>query len=585
MSAGLSRIVAVLCLLLVAWTAQAADVVSPQTVEAVRAQGRLRVLVALRDAPATDKLTALPTAKGDAGLIRRLQVKARVDAVLAALPLRSYTLRRRFVLVPAFALDVDLATLRRLQSDPAVLRIDPDVPGRGHADPDAASVLNAVSPLQSLGLDGTGMKVAVIDSGVDTDHSDLHARLVSQQCFCSNSSGIGGCCPNGQATMGGYGSAEDNNGHGTNVSGIILGEGNVAPRGALPHAQLVAVKVLDANNSFCCSSDVVAAMDWVATNHPDVDAVNLSLGTGANFAGDCDTATAYTIALATAVNSLISKGAVVTVSSGNQANSNGMSAPACVSTAMSVGATWDFTGGSVTFLSCTEASTAPKKPTCFTNRSTTTDIYGAGAFVTSAGHTGGTSTYGGTSQAAPMVAACAAALKQAMPASTVTQRIDAMKLAPTTVFDPVSARNYPFIDCVDALRILDGRPALTVYDMEVLEGNIGGQPTNFTIGLSAPAPPGGVSFNIATADTDANNGAIAGRDYGAVQQLGLVIPAGQTTATFSVKVYGDSQVEADEVFRVQVSNVLGARIARGEGMGKIDNDDTSATRTQRPSDL
>ena len=122
---------------------------------------------------------------------------------------------------------------------------------------------------------------------------------------------------------------------------------------------------------------------------------------------------------------------------------------------MGVGATWDFSGGPVTYLGCTDSSTAPMQPACFSNRSATTDLYAAGAYVTSAGYAGGTSTYGGTSMAAPMVAACAVALKQAAPLASVEQRIEAMKLSPTRVGDPVSGRSYPFLDCMDAARLLD----------------------------------------------------------------------------------------------------------------------------------
>lgn len=412
-------------------------------------QGKVRVIVMLRDQAPERELRDNP--------LRRQQVSRDVDGVLSRLPAGSHVLRRRFTLVPGFAMEVDAAALQRLRDDPAVERIDIDEPGRGHALPDEASDLNRASPLQGMGYGGAGMKVAVIDTGVDTDHPDLASRLIAQQCFCSNTSGTGGCCPNAQATQSGAGAAEDAHGHGTNISGIIVGQGNLAPRGAVPLAQLVAVRVMDANNAFCCTSDVVAAMDWVASNHPDVDAVNLSLGTNAVFSGDCDAASANTQALAAAVNNLVAKGAVVTVSSGNTGSSAQMQAPACVHNATSVGATWDFTGGARTFLGCTETSTAPRQPTCFTNRSTTTDLYAAGAFVTSTGLNGGTSTYGGTSQAAPMVAACATALKQAAPLATPAQRTEAMRLSPTRVTDAVSGQSYPFLDCVDALRLLTGK--------------------------------------------------------------------------------------------------------------------------------
>ena len=450
----------VLCLLLLAAAAHArAGSLSPKALAEAHAHGKVRVLVMLRD-PAHDA-----TAARAIGPQRRAAVAAKVDGVLSRLPAHAYGLRRRFSVVPAMAVEVDEAALLRLRDDPDVLRIDIDTPGGGHAvAPDEASVLNAVSPLQGLGFDGTGMKVAVIDTGVDTNHLDLQSRIVGQQCFCSSSSGVGGCCPNAQATQAGAGSAEDDNGHGTNVSGIMVGQGIAAPRGALPGAQLVAVKVLDRNNAFCCSSDVIAAMDWIASNHPDVDAVNLSLGTSALFPGDCDGAAAYTQAMATAVNALVARGALVSASAGNQGNSTATSAPACIAAAVNVGATWDFTGGSRTFLGCTETATAPKQPACFANRSATTDLYAAGAFVTAAGFDGTTSTYGGTSQASPMVAACAAALKQAAPASTVAQRVEAMRLAPTRVTDPVSGRSYPFLDCVDALRLVTPHAVALDFD-------------------------------------------------------------------------------------------------------------------------
>ncbi|MGH8051618.1 MAG: S8 family peptidase [Arenimonas sp.] len=535
-----------------------------------RAEGSVRVLVMLND----DSTAAI---EKKSSVQRQHEVKQKVSSVLSRLPEKNMRVFHRFNFVPAFAIQASPDTLKRLQDDPAVSRIDIDAPGVGSAiAPDESSVLNNVSLLQGLGLDGLSMKVAVIDSGVDTDHVDLQPFLVGQQCFCSNSSGVGGCCPNGQATQSGAGAAEDGHGHGTNVTGIIVGQGNVAPRGAVPATELVVVRVLDNNNSFCCSSDVVAAMDWVATNHPDVDAVNLSVGTGSLFSGNCDSSTSFTQAMSVAVNNLISKGAVVASSTGNQGNSNNISAPACVQNAMSVGATWDFTGGQVTFLGCTDTSTAPKKPACFSNRSVTTDIYGAGAFVTSTGSTGTTSTFGGTSMASPMVAACAIALKQAVPFSTVNQRMDAMKLAPTSVTDTVSGRSYPFLDCVDALQVLieDVPPTLNLSDATVMEGNSGVRVASFTASLSKAAPAGGVSFRLQTANVrSAGNAALAGQDYAAVGSTLFTIPAGQTTISLNVKVFGDRKQEANEIFLASISNVAGANLEREFAVGHIQNDD------------
>lgn len=539
----------------------------PDLLSKAKAAGSIRVLVMLNEDPVAG--SAVKTKAQ-----RQTNVRRNVTSVLSRLQRKNIKLYHRFSLVSAFAIEADTAMLQRLQNDPAVRRIDMDEPGTGAAlAPDESSILNNVSPLQGLGLDGAGMKVAVIDSGLDTHHVDLMPSLIGQQCFCS-----GGCCPNGKSTQSGFGAAEDGHGHGTNVTGIILGQGNVSPRGAVPAAELVAVKVLDDNNSFCCTSDLVAAMDWVAVHHPDVDAVNVSVGTDGLYSNHCDTSTAATQAMAAAINNLVALGAVVTSSSGNQGNSNKMSAPACVRNAVSVGATWDFTGGAKSFLGCVETSTSPKQPTCFSNRSVTTDLYGAGALVESTGLEGATSTFGGTSMASPMAAACAIALKQAVPFSTVAQRIEAMTLSPTTVTDTASGVSFPFLDCVDALKLLteDTAPVLTLADATVIEGHYGIRLASFTASLSKPAQAGGVSFQLATSPTvSMGNAAVAGQDYVAVALTNLTIPAGQTTAVFTVKVMGDRKVEPDEIFWVTVGNVSGANVTKLRAVGRITTDDES----------
>lgn len=439
-----------LVLLVLAMDAHAARV-SSEVDRAIKSGGATRVLVSLSTA-------GQPLMSSRNAALRAMAVQTAVARAERSLAPGTYRMRRRFALVGGFAADVDARALARLRRHPDVAAIDVDLPGGGHAvAPDESSDLNAVSPLLPLGLDGAGMKVAVVDTGVDLAHPDLRDRVVGEQCFCARpSTTTSGCCPNGAATQSGAGSAQDDHSHGTHVSAIIVGEGVTAPRGALPRASLVAVKVMDSKNSFCCISDVIAALDWLAVNHPDVDAVNMSLGTISTlYPGDCDAASAATQAMAQAVSVLIGRGAVVTASAGNQSNPNGMAMPACLRDVFSAGASWDFSGGPVSVFSCSETSTAPRQPACFSNRSTTTDLYAAGAFVTSARNGGGTLTWPGTSFAAPMMAACAMALKQAAPASGPAERMEAMRLSPTRVTDTVSGRQYPFLDCIDAVRIVN----------------------------------------------------------------------------------------------------------------------------------
>ena len=112
-------------------------------------------------------------------------------------------------------------------------------------------------------------------------------------------------------------------------------------------------------------------------------------------------------------------------------------------------------------------------------------------------------------------------------------------------------------------------PALSIDDVQAVEGNSGTKQLVFTVSLSAPAPAGGVTFDIATTDATAT----AGSDYLARAVTGQTIAAGQTSATFAVDILGDTAVEPSETFTVSVSNVRGAIVADGQGIGTILTDD------------
>lgn len=410
--------------------------VDPSVAIALESQERVRVLLVFEPATSGSK-------DGD----RRTAIARGADAVLAALPEKGSSVRRRFARVPALALEIDARALRRLAAVASVRRIELESGGSGAMLQSAP--LAHVSDTLNAGLTGAGAKIAVIDSGIDTNHADFTGRIVAQQCFCSGQAGATGCCPNTMDTMSGPGSAEDDHGHGTNVAGIAAGGGSVAQRGAAPQADVVAVKVIDSNNSFCCASDVVAALDWVLDNHPDTDVVNASLGTAALFPGTCDAATGFTQSLATAVANLVDNGTLVFVSSGNQQSSTTLSAPACVSAATAIGAVWDANVGSVTVLGCTE-STAADQATCFTNSNAKVALYAPGAFVTSSGRGGGTSTFAGTSQATPLTAGCAASIAAAIPSASPADIVAALRNSPTSIVDAKNGLTFPRLDCASA---------------------------------------------------------------------------------------------------------------------------------------
>ena len=124
----------------------------------------------------------------------------------------------------------------------------------------------------------------------------------------------------------------------------------------------------------------------------------------------------------------------------------------------------------------------------------------------------------------------------------------------------------------------DELPALRIDDLSQAEGNSGTSTATFTVRLDRPAPPGGVQFDIATADGSAQDDVPSSEDndYVARALSGQVIAEGQTTLDFAVTLNGDARVESDESFVVNVSNVLGATVADAQATGTLVNDDSAA---------
>jgi subtilisin family serine protease len=383
--------------------------------------------------------------------VERADIARRVDALLASLPIGGVRLERRFETVAALALTVDAGGLAALEADGAVAAISLDPGGAGQLL--ESSPLAQVDHVQELGYSGLGRKVAVIDSGIRLDHQSFAGRVVDQACFCFN------CCPNSGSSQFGPGAAGDDHGHGTNVTGIAAGGAGVAgvPAGAAFEARIVAIKALDSSNSYCCVSDIIASLDWLRVNHHDTDVVNLSLGSFDRFPGHCDTAQAWTIALAEVIEGLNVQGTSVTACTANNGSSVDMSAPACIRDVVSVGAVWDSNVGPATVLGCTDATTAADKMTCFANLSPTADLVAPGAWVTAAGRNSptATSTFAGTSMASPLVAGCLVQLRHAFPGLDREVIEAALLASPAHVTRPPLTQTWPRLDCLDAFGHLD----------------------------------------------------------------------------------------------------------------------------------
>lgn len=197
---------------------------------------------------------------------------------LSLLSRHQVTLGKELRLINATAVRVSPLAAERLARDPNVLRIDPDVEVfalpryRPRPTPTPTIAASQTIPWGILKINaddawnissGSGVKVAVIDTGVDRDHPDLDANLAGCLNFIQS-----------------WKTCEDDNGHGTHVSGIIAAENNnFGVVGVAPNARLYALKVLNSQGSGYLS-DIIEALDWAIANKMQV--VNMSLGTSSN---------------------------------------------------------------------------------------------------------------------------------------------------------------------------------------------------------------------------------------------------------------------------------------------------------------
>jgi uncharacterized repeat protein (TIGR01451 family) len=122
-------------------------------------------------------------------------------------------------------------------------------------------------------------------------------------------------------------------------------------------------------------------------------------------------------------------------------------------------------------------------------------------------------------------------------------------------------------------------PGLSINDVAVDEGDSGTTTAIFTVTLSA-ASAVTVNVNYATAD---NTATLADNDYLATSGT-LVFPPGITNRPITVTVYGDTKVEGDETFLVNLSSPVNAAISDGQGLGLIRQDVTGFSVPLSPTD-
>jgi serine protease AprX len=223
-----------------------------------------------------------------------------------------------FSLFPGEAVKIPPADIEALSQREDIEKIWLDLPVQAWLN-DSVPKIQAPR-VWDIGLKGQGVKVAVIDTGIDTAHPDFSGRIVTSKSFVSSS-------------------AHDDNGHGTHVAGIVAGSGaksNGKYVGVAPEASLYIAKVLRADGGGSMSG-VMAGIEW-AVLEQNVQVINLSLGG----TGSCDGTDALSVMCDEAVSQA---GVVICVAAGNTGpDPRTVGSPGCARLVITIGASDDNDG-------------------------------------------------------------------------------------------------------------------------------------------------------------------------------------------------------------------------------------------------
>ena len=438
-------------------------VVKTNVEAAFTGKDRVRVLIKLKEAsPSPGRLL-------DKARIKALQLRVS-DSFSQEEQAGEINITRKMQRIPWIAARISQKVLEKLRHHQHVAVIEEDIPIHASLTESGPQINGDRS--YHTGYTGTGINVAVLDTGIDTDHPDLQDSLVWEECFLSEAP----CPKTGVSRASGPGSAEDNNGHGSHVAGIITSD-NETYRGVAPDAGIVAIKILDSGGNGSLS-DLVAGLDWVADNHQtyNIRIVNMSLGSFV-YEGICD---AQGQSLADAANAVKAADIVLFAASGNDGAESRIDIPACLSSVVSVGAVYDAIVGNQSWSACTDATTTPDQIACFSNVSTVLDLLAPGARITSASRFGGTTVKSGTSMACPHAAAMASLLLAVDPSLTPDDLLTLMSTTGRPLYDDRIDLWFPRIDITAALEI-DIAADPFAHDFDYVTPGEHSSPTLFTI--------------------------------------------------------------------------------------------------------
>lgn len=375
---------------------------------------------------------------------------------------------------------------------------------------------------------GTGTTIAIIDDGVQADHPAFGA-----QAGFPTSKIIGGF-DFGDSDADPRNDCLSQN-HGTAVAGIAAGNGG-GITGVAPDASLVFLKIQSSGScgSSVLDGDLVGAIDWASTNQAlyNINVLSMSLGAGSfNSIASCE---ASSFAITSAIDAASAAGITVLAASGNDGTCDAMSRPACVGSAISVGAVYDADVGTPGFCvasnSCApglspnsgcstgwaafETNTSADQVTLYSNSASFLDLLAPANCALTADTGSGTRTcFGGTSAATPFAAGVAALTLALNPTLSPPQVRDLLKNNGATVTDPRNARVTSRVDAFASTNAAAGNPNENCTDGQDndLDGDTDCADSDCAAHPSCAAPP--PSISIQTLPGSSATIDIAGREY------------------------------------------------------------------------
>lgn len=404
------------------------------------------------------RLAPVPAAALTAGATAAATLKSAAAAsqasVVSMLASSGAEVRNTFWLANAILARVDKATLDKLARTPGVQAIHPNykfkvVDGQPSA---AVAVRPATAPpvtwgvgrigapvAWDMGLRGAGVRVAVLDTGVDISHPDLAGKMRND--YPGDPTFPGGWA---EFDYDGYPVAGsepwDSHGHGTHTSGTVLGGADSGEAiGVAPEAILMHALALPGGSGYW--PQIIAAMQWAVANGADV--ASMSFGGGP-----------FEPSLIEPIRNMRASGVVPVVAIGNDGPGTTLS-PGNVFESFAVGAinsyddVAEFSGGNDVYYSDWGGYAPSEWPDPYIKP----DFTAPGVDVLSAVPGGGYDYWEGTSMATPHVAGAIALLKQAFPGTPADVLYNALR-------DTAQDRGYPGLDIGYGHGIIDIPAAL-----------------------------------------------------------------------------------------------------------------------------